>query len=129
MNLIDALMRNPFKVNKTNKSFNPFGSSDIEEEQELKEIESSIKRNIKIFAEEAKELFSDQRYNRLKSEFKKIYDQNIKLLVYYNEPNGDMNKYAYKMREFQMQLRILEQIFTTPEGFVESEKKINADKS
>mgnify|MGYP001569787012 CR=1 FL=1 len=123
MNLGDLLLSNPFKNSRNNKN-SSFVREKEKREKELEELENKVKRDIKIFAEEAKELFQDQRYTKLKNEFKKILEQNTKLLINYDESNGDINKYVFKMRGFQMQLRILEQIFNTPEGFVTSNDRI-----
>lgn len=103
---------------------NPFQQRTKDQEKELREIENAVKRDIQAFAAEAKELFGDTRYQKLKNQFKKIYEQNIRLLVYFDEPNGNLERYALKMREYQSQLRILKQIVDTPQGFVESEEKL-----
>ena len=104
---------------------NPFKILSPEDKVNLKEIELSVKRDIRRFASNAKELFQDKRYLELKNEFKRIYEQQIRLLIYYDEPSGDPLRFAMKVREFQIELRKLKSIFDTPEGFVKSEENMN----
>ena len=119
---MDLRLLNLFKE----RLINPFRLPSKEEIKKQKEIEADVRNKIKAIAQEAKILFQDQRYSKLKDEFKKVYEQNIDILINYNEPQGgNLEHYALKMREYQMQLRILKQIFDTPQGFVESEKKID----
>jgi adenylate kinase family enzyme len=105
------------------KLSNPFIKLDKSEEEQLKEIELAVKRDIRQFSKEAKELYQDKRYEKLKNEFKSIYEQNLKLIIYYD--NEDIQKYAMKMRTLQIQLRTLQSIFNTPEGFIKKEEEID----
>lgn len=111
-------------INKilSNLSNKPYKKLTVEEEDVLKEIELSVKRDVKAFASLAKELYDDTRYKRLKDEFKKIYEQNMRVIVYFD--CDDPNKYLMKMREYQVQLRTLKSIFDTPEGFIKSEEAL-----
>lgn len=102
---------------------NPFKKLTVDEKQELKVIEQSVRNDIRRFSALAKELFTDNRYMELEKEFKKIYEQNLKLIIYFD--CDDPNKYIMKMRELQVQIRTLKNIFDTPEGFVKSEENIN----
>lgn len=104
------------------KLSNPFIKLTDNEKQELKKIEVSVKKDIKEFAQIAKELFQDERYAKLKKEFVRIYDQCINLLIYYD--CDDIQKYAFKMREYQIELRKLKSIFDTPEGFIREAEKM-----
>lgn len=105
------------------KLSNPFIKLEENEKESLRFIEQSVKKDIKEFSREAKEIYQDQRYIKLKNEFKKIYDNNIKLLLYFD--SEDMNKYAMKMREYQIQLRTLKSIFDTPEGFIKQDEALD----
>lgn len=104
----------------------PYQKLNEDEKIQFKEIELSVKRDIKEFSRLAKELFDDQRYQRLKLEFTRVYEQNMRLIIYFD--SDDTQKYLMKMREYQIQLRTLKSIFDTPEGFIKSadalEKKI-----
>lgn len=106
------------------KLSNPFISLDEREKQSLKEIELAVKQDIKEFSREAKELYQDQRYLKLKNEFKKIYEQNLRLIIYFD--CDDTNRFIMKIKEYQVQLRTLKSIFDTPEGFINKEEEINA---
>ena len=101
---------------------NPFIKLNKDEEASLKEIEKSVKADIKEFSRIAKELYQDQRYLKLKSEFKRIQDQNLRLMVYFD--CEDLNKFAMKMRTYQIQMRTLISIFDTPEGFIRKEEEM-----
>lgn len=109
------------------KLSNPFDLLSIDEKSVLKEMESSVKKDIKEFCREAKELYQDKRYEKLRNEFKKIYEQNLRLIIYFD--CEDVNKYLFKMREYQVQLRTLKSIFDTPEGFIKKDEEINDNKS
>lgn len=109
------------------KLSNPFDLLSIDEKSVLKEVESSVKKDIKEFCREAKELYQDKRYEKLRNEFKKIYEQNLRLIIYFD--CEDVNKYLFKMREYQVQLRTLKSIFDTPEGFIKKDEEINDNKS
>lgn len=109
------------------KLSNPFDLLNNDEKSVLKEMESSVKRDIKEFCREAKELYQDKRYEKLRNEFKKIYEQNLRLIIYFD--CEDVNKYLFKMREYQVQLRTLKSIFDTPEGFIKKDEEINDNKS
>ena len=109
------------------KLSNPFIKLDKSEEAQLKEIELSVKKDIKAFSQEAKELYQDQRYTKLKLEFKRIYEQNLKLIIYFDSDTSE--KYMMKMREYQIQLRVLKSIFDTPEGFIKKEEEINTKRN
>lgn len=102
---------------------NPFIQLTKEEQRELKSIEESVKKDIKSFSQEAKNLYDDERYSKLKNEFKRIYQQNINLIIYFD--TKDPQEYIMKMREYQIQLRTLKSIFDTPEGFIKKEESLD----
>lgn len=108
------------------KLSNPFIKLNQDEESQLKEIERSVKKDIKQFSQEAKELYQDQRYTKLKTEFKRIYEQNLKLIIYFDSDTPE--RYIMKMREYQIQLRVLKSIFDTPEGFIKKDEEIETNK-
>ena len=105
---------------------NPFKKLTKEEEQELKSLEADVKKDIKELAIVAKDLLQDERYKKLLNEYKKIYEQNVRLLIYFDCDSID--KYVLSMRKFQMQLRHLDEIINTPKGFIESEKRMDKEK-
>ncbi len=107
------------------KARNPFIRLTLDEKTELKKVEGSVKRDIKAFSVEAKNLYDDHRYQKLKNEFKRIYQQNINLIIYFDAK--DAQEYIMKMREYQIQLRTLKSIFDTPEGFIKSEEALNKE--
>lgn len=104
---------------------NPFVKLTEEDKEDLKSIELSVKKDVREFSKEAKELYQDQRYLKLKNEFKKIYDQNMRLIIYFD--CDDTQRYLMKIREYQIQLRTLKSIFDTPEGFINKEEEMNAN--
>ncbi len=106
----------------SNLSNKPYKKLTPDEETQLKEIELSVKRDVKAFSGLAKELFDDLRYKKLKDEFKKVYEQNMRLIIYFD--CDDPNKYLMKMREYQVQLRTLKSIFEVPEGFIKSSEAL-----
>ncbi len=107
------------------KLSNPFNKLTDEEEDALLQVELSVKKDIKNLSLEARELFDDQRYQKLKKDFKDIYEANLRLIINYNCVEPD--KYIMKMRELQVRLRTLKSIFDTPEGFIKRAEEIDAD--
>ena len=103
---------------------NPFIKLTEDEKFQLKEIENSVKKDIKAFAVMAKELYADLRYQKLKKEFERVYQQCMNLIIYYD--TKDPQEYIMKMREYQIQARVLKSIFDTPEGFIKQEEKMGA---
>jgi len=101
---------------------NPFIKLTEEEKFQLKEIENSVKKDIKAFAVIAKELYADSRYQKLKKEFERIYQQCVNLMIHYD--TKDPQEYIMKMREYQVQARVLKSIFDTPEGFIRQDEKV-----
>jgi len=106
---------------------NPFTKQTEAEKIELGKIEEATKKEIKELVRESKELLDDQRYHKLKSKFKQVYEQNMKLIVFFD--SDDPYKYLMKMRTFQIQLRTLQDIVTTPEEFVKKDEIDNANKN
>jgi len=106
---------------------NPFKKQTEAEKIELGKIEEATKKEIKELVRESKELLDDQRYHKLKSKFKQVYEQNMKLIVFFD--SDDPYKYLMKMRTFQIQLRTLQDIVTTPEEFVKKDEIDNANKN
>ena len=104
------------------KMSNPFIKLNKQEELDLKSIELSVKKDVKEFSREAKELYQDQRYQKLKNEFKRIYEQNLRLIIYFD--CDDTQRFIMKIKEYQVQLRTLKSIFDTPEGFIKKEEEI-----
>ena len=102
---------------------NPFIQLTQDEKVELKKIEESVKKDIKAFSREAKDLYDDARYQKLKNEFKRVYQHNMNLIIYFD--TKDPQEYIIKMREFQIQLRVLKSIFDTPEGFIKQEEALD----
>ena len=105
------------------KMSNPFIKLSHEEEMDLKGIEQQVKKDVKAFSEEAKFLYQDNRYAKLKNEFKRIYEQNLKLIIHFD--CDDPHRFIMKIREYQIQLRTLKSIFDTPEGFIKKEEEMD----
>lgn len=102
---------------------NPFKKVTADERVAMQEIELSVKKDIQIFSAMAKELFDDQRYIKLKNEFQRIYNQNLRLLIYTDF------KDLSEVKKIQTQIVTLKNIFDTPEGFVKSAEAMNANKN
>jgi len=113
-------------LGKILKGYSPFKKLTEEEKSSFKEMEQSVKKDIKEFSKLAKELYDDNRYKKLKIEFKRIYEQNLKLIIFFD--CDDPNKYLMKMRGYQIQLRTLKSIFDTPEGFIKSDEALEKKK-
>lgn len=105
------------------KLSNPFIKLSDDESFKLKEIENSVKRDLKELSREAKELFQDQRYQKIKNDFDKIYNNNVKLMIDFE--CNDINTYFVKMHKYQIQLRTLKSIFDTPEALIRKEEEID----
>ena len=104
------LNRNPYK---------PLSKKEIEDQSI---IEKQVKQDIVEFAKVAKELFQDQRYEKLRKQFQKITSETMRLLVHFDSPDNTV--YCNKMRNYQRQLKYLIDIFDTPQGFINEASKI-----
>lgn len=106
---------------------NPYKQLTEEERQELKEIELSVKRDVRELIRISSEIVQDQRYAQLKKEYDRVYEKYVRLMIYLEEP--DPIKYAFKMKEYATKLRDFEKIVHIPESFVEHEQVLNKKKT
>ena len=101
---------------------NPYKPLSKEEKKTQAEIENQVKQEVIEFAKVAKELFQDQRYEKLRNQFQKITSNTMRLLVHFDIPDNTV--YCNKMRNYQRQLKYLIDIFDTPQGFINEASKI-----
>ena len=109
---------------------NPFEPITSQERKKMRKREEEIKKEINELILESRALFQDERYLKLREKFQDIYQQNLKDMIDYEEPTGNISNYAFKMRKFQTQLRTLKLIFDTPKEYIDigerNEAKRNA---
>lgn len=112
------------------EAMNPYASSEKKgAEPDWQEVVAErVRKDLAQLAEMSAEMLQDQRYTKIRQLYQRILEQNMRLLIHYDPPNGvnagRMEVYFDTMRKIQQQVRVLSQIVEMPKEFVAKAEQV-----